>query len=363
MARVWFEGFDNQNNGTDIVAGVLSGLASLNGGFQLVTGRYNGGKAFELTCSATGWCIATKLMASAVSIGFSHQNLQWAPATTTTPFLPWLAFYDSAAGLPQICILFDVIGGIVSAYRGWPPGVQSGGGTLLGSSAAGKALTGTWFACEIGSTISATIGTAVVEINGVAVLALTNQNTKNSANSTFDTLYWGITSPAGSGALNALVVDDCYFGDSSGSAPFNGFIGPSAVVTRFATAAVAAGFTPAAGANVSQIQETAMDGDASYNFSDVPAAQDLFVDSSAWPAGFVPLDFKVQRASRAEIAATRSGANVANYAGTTSVGATAVETVGYGYYEDYFGPGASLWGGGFGVSAILASAYGYKVIS
>jgi hypothetical protein len=100
-------------------------------------------------------------------------------------------------------------------------------GTLLGTSAAtGLIPTATWKYLEVKVTLSATVGVVAVNVDGVNVLNLTGQNTKNGGTATvFDDIEIGWIAISG-----GCLLDDVY--EATGDAtPPNDFIGPCVVRT------------------------------------------------------------------------------------------------------------------------------------
>lgn len=112
------------------------------------------------------------------------------------------------------------------------------------------ALSNLWKYIEIKIKIHATLGTIEVRIDGLTVLNLTAQNTRNTATGStglINSILFNNTSAAGSVSVN---IDDMYILNEQGSTPFNDFLGdvtiaylqPNGIGTNSA-------WTPSAGVN------------------------------------------------------------------------------------------------------------------
>jgi hypothetical protein len=98
--------------------------------------------------------------------------------------------------------------------------VQGNGTTQIGRTAAGIITSSAWNYIEVHVIESSTVGSVEIRVNGVTRLTLTNVNTqpRPTASNGFQLLGFG-----GGGAYRH---DDTYLNDSTGPAPFNGFLGP-----------------------------------------------------------------------------------------------------------------------------------------
>lgn len=106
--------------------------------------------------------------------------------------------------------------GAVTVRRG------DGDGTLLGTSATGKILDSTWHYLELKATLHDSTGTVDVQVDGVNVLSLTGQDTKNGGtNATFDSLQLGT---ANSNSNFFTLHRDIYICNGAGSVN-NDFLG------------------------------------------------------------------------------------------------------------------------------------------
>ena len=359
MTVLWSEGFDNQNAAADILQGVLS---SITGSFALAPGYQFSGKAVALTSTTIGTAaVAAKNVPNTVQ-GFTHNNIDLAISGSSTDYYATITFYDATAGAPQVTVQIEAHTGSISVYRGWGPYSGTGGstGTLLGSSASGAFPTNIWATIEIGVGINSTTGSVSIRVNNTAVAgcSVTGVNTQNTGNAFFSQVQYGCNLTLGSGPVTAL-FDDFYIGDNSGST-FNSFIGPGAILTRFASANEAVSFTPLSGTNFEMINEQAMDGDTSYNFSPTVGQSDLFSSAGTLSIGWNPLFVKLQQASRADNTTGRSAANLLVSGASTFTGASISKGTLYGYQEDYLLTDPATTGT-WTAQSIEASQFGYVV--
>lgn len=120
------------------------------------------------------------------------------------------SFYDAVGGNDQVVVTF-LNYGIVQ--------VTLGDGTTR-SSAPNSWVPDTWqyveAYCSIGT---GTAGAVVVKVNGTTVLNLPNVPTQKTANASFGGFRWNMITEAN------LSIDDIYFCDPTGAAPYNNFLG------------------------------------------------------------------------------------------------------------------------------------------
>jgi len=128
-------------------------------------------------------------------------------------------------------------------YRG------SVGGTVLGTYSA-VFSPGTWYHLEVSATVADAGGTCTVKLNGATVITYTG-DTKNAGTSTnIDTLALG-----SNGGFTAY-FDDVYVANSTGSAPYNTFLGDVRVYALSPSGAgTSTQFTPSSGANYTTVDE------------------------------------------------------------------------------------------------------------
>ena len=147
-------------------------------------------------------------------------------APTAGPILAGFAFKPVSATAGSFATFFNGASIHVVLVRGGGGEIQvcrSAPGNVLGTSATGVLPTGAWSYVEAKVTVHDTTGSAVLRVNGVQVLNLTNVDTKDSSLTTAASLKLGHNSaftPPGIG--NAF--DDVYIADTTGSVN-NDFLG------------------------------------------------------------------------------------------------------------------------------------------
>lgn len=149
-------------------------------------------------------------------------------------------------------------------------------GTTLGTST--FALTMSIFQyIEFKVVISDTIGTAEVLVDGSSKLALTGQDTKNTANATANQIAIGPGGITG-GFPGNQYYDDLYICDGTGSAPHNTFLGDIRVDALFPTSDGAnSGLTPSTGSShFALVDEAAPNADTDYNESVTVGVKDTY---------------------------------------------------------------------------------------
>jgi hypothetical protein len=153
--------------------------------------------------------------------------------------------------------------------------VRRGGntGTILGTSSAGalSSVKG-WHYLEFRATMSSS-GEVEVRVNGVQKLLLTSVDTTESANNVVNgfALSRGLSSSAFSG------FDDVYVLDTTGSSPFDDFLGDIRIIELLPNAAGdSTQWTPNAGANWDRNDDVTQDGDTTYVSSSTDGDEDLY---------------------------------------------------------------------------------------
>lgn len=215
-----------------------------------------------------------------VILSSSYQRLilgfRFRTPTTLSGTTDFLKFYDSAifstsgiSGTVQCGLSINSSGKII-LWRGT-------NATVLGTSTNTFVANSRYF-IEVDLTIDPTVGAFEVHINGAqdAGLTATGQNTRNSANSQMNAFQFCNTGTAGN-----IAFDDATLCDTTGSAPYNTFLGIVHVETSYPTAASGSPqFTPLSGTNLGNVDETGMDSDTTYNYSATSGNTDLFAHAA-----------------------------------------------------------------------------------
>jgi hypothetical protein len=161
----------------------------------------------------------------------------------------WLKDADGAGHLS-----LNIVGTEIRVYRGT---------TLLGETVGAAITPLAWYYVEVKATIDNTVGTVEVRVNEVSKLALTGVDTQNTANDSVGVVALG-------SVYHDLYTnhDDLYILDTTGS-QCNDFLGDVRVDTiRPDGAGTHTDFTPSAGANYQNVDDSpSSDGATTYNES------------------------------------------------------------------------------------------------
>jgi hypothetical protein len=236
MALIWLDGFDTtttpgehyeNSSGTGTITGRTGNALHLNGGGTFIqktvasAGTYYAGFAFRLT---------------------NRQDapvIQFREGTTTHVDLRF-----SAAGIPPM---------FMQVTRA---------GTQLGSNGATSFALNTWYYIEVKAIIHDTTGAVEVKVNGVTEFNLTNQDTRNGLTGIIDNIKLE--------GFQGTQIDDLWIDSSQ-------FHGDCKVETLRPTGAGnSTQFTPSAGSNWQNVDDTTHDGDTTYNASSTNGHIDLF---------------------------------------------------------------------------------------
>lgn len=195
--------------------------------------------------------------------------------------------------------------GKLSVYRGTTVG------TLLGSEAGTSIVTGAWQYIELKAVLHDTTGSVEVRVDGVAVITLTNQDTKNAGTrTTFDTVSLVFTG----GQAFVGFIDDLYICNGAGSLN-NNFLGDVKVQTLYPTGAGnTTGLTPSTGANYDAVNEPSAN-TSDYVSSPTVTTKDTYVFGDL-TVGYDPLVVQeVLLAQKVEAGAVRTAVPVTRSAG------------------------------------------------
>lgn len=245
MAVIFVDGFDVYNglttSGTSIGADSRWGFLNGTSGLVIAAGRF-GGQAAQSNIYITGYWAAYFTPTDKFVCGHSfYQTTLALPVATINPYM---SFYSDLTAMVGLKVNGD---GSISACR--LTGIASG--TILGTSATGVIKPATWHNIEFACTISDTVGTVDIIVEGVNVLSLTNQDTRNGTPTTINRVVLG----GSNGNVNTPNrIDDLYITDSLT------LLGPMRIETLYPSADTAQKqWTPSTGsANYATIDETLM---------------------------------------------------------------------------------------------------------
>jgi hypothetical protein len=307
------EGFDHYAGLADIVYSRWTDVSASSG---LVAGRF-AGKALSVALT-TGTC--TRAFPASYSGGYVGVAIQQASSGGAATGL--IVLGDSVAGA-QISAFFDNLGNL-KLYSGAK-------GTLLGSATVPIPTNG-WYYLELGYTISTTAGYFEARVGGTSLIKVTGVDTQPQSVSTVDQIAFSLISG------NAYDIDDMYVLDTAGTTN-NSFLGDVRVEPLFPTGAGAhTTFSPypAANANYVNVSETAMDGDATYNFSQAVGALDSFVAGQLSNPALTIFGVGLVTAARRDASGSRALANYLQSGSATALGASVQLGATYAYQQDIF---------------------------
>jgi hypothetical protein len=218
--------------------------------------------------------LATRGLIPSVSQAFVGCRVQWNGK--------WALQVGDIANGTQMSAVFDGNAKTVTVYRG-SYGLGNYSGTVIV-----PAVQYFWSSdfnyFEFGGLISATAGTATVRINGATIIDASGLNNQGAANGTLtmNTAAWGDASNNGINMSLAHV----YWCDTTGGAPWNGFLGDVRVQTLKPTANSAVVFTPTPGTDANwQVAATVPPSPTTiYNSDTTDGATDLFTIASMDPS-------------------------------------------------------------------------------
>ena len=342
---LFFDGFDHQNAYSDLATGnKWSGTDSgvLNVSIDATTFRFNG-KSLKLLPSG-GVYYNMPNPETVVALGVA--------LTYTLGSAPEIFFYATAnqTGV-NVTLTVDQVNAQLQ--------LRSGGnnGSVLGSSGNGTFEPATWYYVEVEITVfSTTVGAAKVYISGTKKIDVSNVNTAPSA-----THCHSFTLMNDSSGNQPCWFDDFYFHNEGGSAPFNATLGDTRVETLFPTSDSSVAFTHLSGANnYGMVDEAAMDGDTTYNYSSTPTQTDLFGHGALSNTPTTIFAAAVTSAIRQESASTRAIQNEISSSASVADGAAVVPGVTYQYQQDIFidDPHTSA---AWAAAALNSAIFGYNL--
>ena len=310
---------------------VVADLFDFPGGGHTITssGRTAGTNALNMNTNTS-----TKNLPSA--IGTCFVAMGWNP-TAGLGATPVVAFLD--AGTAQVTIA-PAADGSIAVYRA---GIS---GTLLGTAPVASCVAAVYQHIEVGVTISATVGTVQIWINGVSVLNLIGQNTKNTANTTVSQLAFQ------AGGSSGLLCDIIY-----GTARITDCRVECFVPTGAGTHAA---FTPSAGSNWQNVDDVPPNDDADYNSTSTVNAIDSFAHAALTSS---PLSIKavvVQVRARNTTTGTGAIAPLVRSGTTESVGAALTLNTGYQDTQAVYETDPNTSAAWANAAAVNAAEIGYK---
>ena len=262
-----------------------------------------------------------------------------------------VAIWNGASVLASLRLNFD---GTLSVTRG-----DNYAGVVLGTSSATIPLN-VFTYIEWKVTLSASVGTHDVRLNGVSQLSLTGLNTTTGPTTwTMFELGQRAFGASWSGA-STVDHDDLYVCDGSGASPWNGFLGDCRVDAGVPSGAGASSqWTPSAGSNYQNVDDAAPDDDATYNETTTVGHVDTFVVPDAASAGATIRGVQVNLSAKKTDAGTCTIAPVVRHSSTNYVGTDQAPATGYANLSQVFqtNPGTSAQ---WTEADFNAAEFGYK---
>lgn len=316
MAVIFMEGFDMYNG-----VGTGTGLQSkwtltTTSDVAMTTGRFSG-QAMRVTQAGASGNPRVTFASNYTSIGcgFAYKTDTLPTGNTVINMLALLNGTTFTFGLRCTST------GAIEASR-----ATSGTGfTALGTSTPSVIVANTWHYIECGVTISDTVGTVTVKVDGATVLSLTGQDTNNAVTNV-NTLQLGYTSNSGQANIN---YDDLYVVDSATT------LGERRIETTVPSADTATkNWTPNSGtANFSRVNETLVDGDTSYVQASTVGTRDLYSMGALSSTPSVIDAVQVVSFAEKTDATTRTIYNSVQSAGTDSDGSAFSLSASYNRFD------------------------------
>lgn len=346
MALLGYEGFDNLNNPVNDLPvkpfgpGVGVGAWVNSGGSGATSPGLLSGLGLR-PAGATGFYSLTLATNYATLVaGFRYKTHSTA-ATLSDIF----QFKDAAT--VQCGISVNAAAKLIF-WRGTNATVLATGATTLVNSS--------WYMIEIKTTINSATGTLDIKINGVAetgMTGLTGLNTRSSANNFANSVAIVLTTSLVS------VHDDFYLCDTSGSAPYNDFLGIIRIETIYPTANNSVTWTPNASTNASQVQEAIIDGDVTFNATATAGLVDTFTHASLSSTPVSVYGVAVCVYIRKDDVSVQSARTKLISGATTSNGATVAINTAYQFMRDIYTADPNTAGAWTGAN-VNASKIGYE---
>jgi hypothetical protein len=342
MAVLFMEGWDTYTDGSAIgLRNKWSGAR--NGAISLIAGRIGGNALWN-------W------------------NNRWVRKDFGTNYSTWICGYafQQGGGDNREIVNFAELGvGVhVSLWHDYSTNllkVQRGvaGGTVLGSAAFSPGSA--WHYLEFKATVHDTAGVIEVRVDGVPVITLTGQDTRNGGTGVFNQLIFGDGNQGGT--TPAHMVDDVYLLDDSGSAPTNTFLGDVRVITTFpngnGNSSQMVGSDGNSTDNYLLVDETVANDDTDYVESSTVGNKDTYTYSDLIPTSGTIFGIQLLPHVRKTDAGARSMKSIARLSGTEVDGPAQILSTSYQYFPEIreTKPGGGAWT----ITDINNAEFGHKV--
>lgn len=308
MAIILTDGFDMYNGIVANTGAQARWILGAPASCSMITGRF-GGQALQLTCnSSVSQFSQLPFPGSYGSFSFGCAFRQTtAVAGTVNPYGGAWQFRTVGGACQFYARLLG--SGAIEVYRS--TGATTG--VVIGTTAAGVIILNTWQYVEFVATISATVGVVEIWVDGVRVLNLTGvNNAQTPGTPTVGVFGSGNNFNSEQGIYG---LDDVYVNNTAVR------IGEGKIETLRPSADTATkNWTPNSGTvNFSRVNETLVDGDTSYVYSNTVGQQDLYdlADLSTTPTtifavSVVAFAEKTDAGSRSILLTLKSGATASD---------------------------------------------------
>lgn len=377
MALYFSEGFDNYAAAGDFA---LGGWTKINDASDLYitldsTGSRWGGKCIKIESRSTQASIhktiPVAMSGTTIRIAFwiKTSNSHTAGILGGTQ-IPIFALEDSGATSfldIKLCPLGtepEACGGGILVTR--TENARSGLANYINAELPAKKriIDGVWHHIELEMTLSTTTGTAKLWIDGEEQYNLTNIDTVDAATNISTYVRVRLSSGVATNTSQFIWLDDIIVWDDSGS-EFTGAL-PNHIhridTIRPDGAGAAADFTPSAGSNFQNVDETVADSDTTYNESSTTG----HVDSFTYGAMALSADeiFAVNIKSLAKFdSGSANFRNKTRISSTYYNGSTVALTASYGLIETIFNNIPSNTANNWTVSDVNAAEFGYERVA
>lgn len=245
MAVIFTEGFDSYGT-TSGSNDILTRWLTNSSGLPSSTTPYTYGQSFSINAIVARTAtvaIGSTLSAFTLGVAVRHNRLYGSSGSVSTPILSLLSSSTSHVNLQ-----FNTNGSIQINRSN----------TFLGVTDPGLVSANNWYYIELAVTISDTVGTVRIDLDGTTVLSLSNVDTRNGTPTTIDTLLLG--NGPGSGGGDTAYFDDIYLTDNTTP------LGPQRIYTLAPVAdTVEKDWAPLSGSdNFAMVDEIVVDGDTTY---------------------------------------------------------------------------------------------------
>jgi hypothetical protein len=286
---------------------------------------------------------------SSGTLGFGFQ-ISAPPSPSTQAASSLYLYFGNTANANLISVQLNGATGIATATTAVALGTA-------GVSQGAVFSAGLWNFCEIQAVIHPTNGAITVQINGVNALSVSGVKT-TAASSVLSLINWCF------GNAGTCYIDDVYFCDLNGTAPFNTFLGGCHINTLFPSApGTYTQFTPnnPNNSNWMGASDPILDGDMTYNTASNVGTKDTFVSAAAFLPAVTILAVQPKSAVRQDDTVARQMQTYLKSGSTELGGAPYQMTQSYNFMTDLYinDPATGLPWTSAGVNAL---EFGYNIV-